>query len=482
MKTARFLAILLAMSMVLASVGCASQPTATAVVNPTAQPAAATVAVATAQPTQPQPTQPQPTSAPQEKVKLVVWTNMTAEAQTKVLTKQFNEVAKELGIEVEMQTVAFKDMYTKLATAVQSGNVPDIMQTNFAGTAYLYSQGMLEPMDDVIDTVGRADFIPTYLRVLTAGGKTWGIPDWAMHTSVWYRKDLLADKGLKVPTNWQEFEAVAKALTLDTNKDGKTDIYGFAVPMNAVQVAPQTYYEFLYSAGVTTFDPKTGKYSFGQQKDMAVKTLDYLVNLYKTVSPPSSTEWSWNEYRNALVQGTVAMTLDMGAVIGLAQANNKDMVEKLGRFDFPGPDGTKSASFGSGYAFMATKQSSAAKTKVEKEFLKRLYTSERAAERALSRPMFAFPSMYSALKIYKLDKSVASFQAEITTITDAFEHSNWYWYGMEYEFNQMSSQIEATTFFGEAMQKAAMGSWTSKDAVDYIDQNLQDQIKIIEGK
>ena len=50
---------------------------------------------------------------------------------------------------------------------------------------------------------------------------------------------------------------------------------------------------------------------------------------------------------------------------------------------------------------------------------------------------------------------------------------------MEHGLSQMSSQIEATTFFGEAMQSVALGQWTSKQAVDYIDEMLQEQISII---
>lgn len=418
-------------------------------------------------------------SSGDSKDKLIIWTNLTAEAQAKVLQKQFSEVANEMGIEIEMVTVSFNDMYTKLATAVESNSIPDIMHTNFAGAAYLHSQDMIVGLDDVIDSVGRDDFISSYLRVLTVDGTTWGVPDWALHTSVWYRKDLFEAKGLKVPTNWEEFRAVAEALCIDEDNDGKTDIYGFPVPMHAVQVAPQTFYEFLYSADVYTFDPNTGEYVFGKSKEKATEVLDYMIDLYKKVSPPSATEWSWSEYRNALVEGTVAMTLDMGAVIGMAQSNNPDMVDKLGCFDFPGQNGVKPASFGSGYCFIASNQGSDAKVQLTKEFINKLYTSERAAERALSRPMFAFPSLYSALEIYKQDESVTLFQDEIATISDAFENSNWYWYGMENGLSQMSSQIEATTFFGEAIQSVALGMQSSKDAIDYIDQQLQEQLEII---
>lgn len=268
-------------------------------------------------------------------------------------------------------------MYTKLATAIDAGEAPDIMNTNFAGCAYLYENGMLTDLTDVVEGIGKDRFVASYIRTLTVDDHIWGLPDWSMHTSVWYRKDLFEQKGLSIPTNWEEFKACAEALCIDEDNDGNIDIYGFPVPMDAVQVAPQTYYEMLYSAGVTTVDPKTGEYCFGKELDMAEKTLQYMIDLYKAASPPAATAWSWGDYRNALVEGTVAMTLDMGAVIGNAQANNPDMVEKLGCFDFPGPDGTKYASFGSGYAFVAGNTGSDEKIALVKEVLTKLYTPER---------------------------------------------------------------------------------------------------------
>lgn len=412
--------------------------------------------------------------------KIVIWTNLTADAQAVVLRKQFAEVAEEMGVDFEMVTISFGDMYTKLATAVEAGNVPDIMHTNFSGAAYLYSQDMLAPMDDVIDDLGRDDFIASYLHVLNADGKTWGLPDWALHTSVWYRKDLFKKYGIDIPTNWDEFKAAAEKLMIDNDGDGKTDIYGFPVPLNATHVAAQTFYEFLYSAGVTTVDPKTGEYTFGSQKEKAREVLDYMMELYHDVSPKSSIEWSWSEYRNALVEGTVAMTLDMGAVILMSQTNNPEMLENLGCFDLPGPDGNKAASFGSGYAFVGSNSGDAEQIALKKEFLTRLYTKERAAERALSRPMFAFPSLYSAVDTYRQDPKVALFGEQIDTITDAFENNNWYWYGMENGLSQLSAQIESTTFFGETLQSVALGMENSEDAIEYIDQMLQEQISLLD--
>ena len=462
----KLLAMIMAILMVVSMAACGA---------PAAEAPAATEAPAADAPAAEAP------AAPAEKQKIIIWNNNTNENQLKALEAQMNDLAAEMGFEFEMVAISFNEMYTKLATAIDAGEAPDIMNTNFAGCAYLYESGMLTDLTDVVEGIGKDKFVASYIRNLTTDGSVWGIPDWCMHTSVWYRKDLFAEKGLEIPTTWEEFKACAEALCIDENNDGNIDVYGFPVPMDAVQVAPQTYYELLYSAGVTTVDPQSGEYVFGDQLDLAEQTMDYMIELYKLASPPAATAWSWGDYRNALVEGTVAMTLDMGAVIGNAQSNNPDMVEKLGCFDFPGIDGNKVASFGSGYAFVAGNTGSPEKIALVKEVLGKLYTPERAAERALARPMFAFPAMYEALDIYKADERVALFTTEIETIVDAFENNNWYWYGMEHEFSGLCSQIESTTFFGEAMQSVALGTMSSREAVEYIDEMLQEQIAILEG-
>ena len=403
-----------------------------------------------------------------EPEKLVIWTCLTADAQFEVLNKQFTELGKEMGVEVEVEKLSFSEMIGKLATAAATDEVPDVMHVNFGGTAQLYSDEVLMPLDDIINTIGADDFSDAYKTVLTgADGHIYGLPDWAMHTSVWYRKDLFEEKGLEIPTTWAEFKAVAEALN-----DGDA-MKGFPVPLDGVQVAAQTLYELMCSKGVFFLDPDTGEYVFDKEKNEMIEVIDYLVDLYKTASPAGSLTWSWGDYRNALaVSGTVAMTLDMGAVIGNAQGNAPEMVDKLGCFDFPGVDGNKVASFGSGYCFVGTKQESEERTALVSEFLTKLYTPERAAERALSRPMFAFPSYLPAFEIYKASEKVAAFQTEVETIMNAFENTTWYWYGMENGLSPMSAHIEGTTIFGEALQGACDGTYTSEEAYELINDDL----------
>ena len=455
----RIIAMLLTLLMVFTLCACGQSP-APAESPTTGEPAPA------AEPEAPAAEEPQDYDYSGQK--LVIWTCLTADAQYEVLNKQFTELGNEMGVSVEVERLSFNEMIQKLATAASSGDVPDIMHVNFGGTAQLYADEALMPVDGIIDTIGADDFSEAYKRVLTgADGKIYGIPDWAMHTSVWYRKDLFEEKGLEIPKTWAEFKETAVALN-----DG-AEMAGFPVPLDGVQVAAQTLYELMCSKGIYFLDPETGEYIFDQEKEEAIEVIDYLVDLYKSASPAASLTWSWGDYRNALaVSGTVAMTLDMGAVIGNAQSNNPEMTAKLGCFDFPGVDGNKVASFGSGYCFVGTKQDEPLREALITDFLIALYTPERAAERALSRPMFAFPSYLPAFEIYKQSEKVADFQTEIDTIFDAFENSTWYWYGMENGLSPMSAHIEATNIFGVALQGACDGTYTSEEAFDLINDDL----------
>ncbi len=48
-----------------------------------------------------------------------------------------------------------------------------------------------------------------------------------------------------------------------------------------------------------------------------------------------------------------------------------------------------------------------------------------------------------------------------------------YRYGMEAGLNPLAGQIEATTFFGDALQAAAVGDITTEEAVNRINTELR---------
>jgi multiple sugar transport system substrate-binding protein len=414
-------------------------------------------------------------------LELSIWTNLTTAAQTTVIQKQTTEcAAQQSGLTLKFETVPQSTMYTRLITAFRKNDLPNIMNTLEGAVAFVQAKDGLVPVTEIVEALGRGDFIASYLQAVSKNDQVWGLPDWALHQEVWYRKDLLEAAKLKVPQSWDELLQAAKALN-QTGADGKPTVYGFAVPMGRALVAPQTYFQIFYSAGGTIFDPKTGVYVFGDQKELATRALQFMIDLYKAGSPPASIEWSWAEYRTAFVKGQVAMTNEWGAVVQMAAEQNPAILDKIDVFPFPGPTaGQKpAAALNGGYYYLVGK-SSPEKVAASKLLLACLYKPDRVAERANSRPIFAIPATKSAFNsaVYQSNAQVKQFKPLIDKIfTDVMP--NWYRYGMEAGLHPLAGQIEATTFIGDAVQNAALGKITAAAAIEQIDQQLRFQAEIL---
>lgn len=402
-------------------------------------------------------------------ITLRFWTNLNVAAQASVIEAQANACAVNMkNVSVQFEAVPFGDMYTKLATSFQAGEGPDIMNTNESAVSFAEDAGYLAPVDDIINAHGRKDFLARNLATVEKGGKTWGVPDWALHEEVWYRTDLFQKAGLKVPTTWDELLQDAKTLN-----DPATGVHGFAVPMDSVQVAPQTLYQFLYANHVYTFDPKTGKYAFDANMEATTQAVQYMLDLYHAASPAASRTWTWNDFRNAFAQGKLAMTPDFGAVVGLIQTNNPSLLDKISAFELP-PRTSGSTSGGTlgggGYYYMIGKNGNAQEA-AAKKLVTCMMTPELAAERANTRPVFAIPAMTSAAETatYKNNEVVKRFSKEIAMIRSTPQ----YHYGMEAGLNPLGGQIESTTFIGDDLQKAAAGNMSVSDAVSQINTQLK---------
>lgn len=408
-------------------------------------------------------------------VEIEFWTVLTTASQTQVIQKHVNQCVEGMkDVSVKFSAVTLDGQYSRLLTALQRNELPNVMNATEGVVAFLNGRGALLPATGLIDSLGRDDFRTSSLGAVSKNRDIWAVPDWALHQEVWYRKDLFAKAGLQPPKSWGELLAASKKLTVE-NSSGNVDQYGFAVPMARVQVAPQTFFQIFYSAGGTLLDPKTGKYVFGEQKKKAVESLQFMLDLYRAASPPASVEWSFNEFRTGFVKGQVAMTNEWGAVVGIAQEQNPAMLDNMSVFPFPGPTaGTKpAASLGGGYYYLMTK-ASPDKAAASEALVKCMFTPERVAERANSRPIFAIPATKSAFNhpVYTSNEMVKRFRPELETIFNSVMDT-WYRYGSEAGLNLVTGQIEATAFVGAAIQNAALGKMTVVEAIDSMDEQFR---------
>jgi ABC-type glycerol-3-phosphate transport system substrate-binding protein len=417
----------------------------------------------------------QQTLDPNKKIELKMWTMLTTNACMTNMNNQLAEFTKKYpNITVKLEPMTFDNVYARLMTAVQGNSLPDVLDCIEGHVAFLQSKNAIVPVDNLIDDLGgKSAFTQKYLQWASKDDKTWALPDWSLHQEVWYRTDLYKKYGLSIPKTWDELAQNAKKLNIDSNNDGKTDVYGMAIPLGRNMVAQQTYSQFLYSAGVNIFDPATGKYAFGDNKAMAVKAMDAMIKIYKESSPSGSIDWTWTDFRTAMVKGTVAQTNEWGAIIAQAKEQNPQMLDNLSCFPMPGPEGAPKGSCGGTYYMCVTKSTSDRQLASEL-LLKFLFQKDMLAQRANTRPVYALPTMTAAFNsdTYNSDDMVKKFSKEIKDIYIKVlptEERN----GFEHGLNTAASEIESSNIMGDAIQNVLLKGWSTTKAVDWLDQQLQ---------
>ena len=139
-------------------------------------------------------------------VKLRVWHTEPNPATIKAMGEIITDFQKLYpNITVEQSGIGWADMENKLLAALAAGAPPDIAQPIQYVTPSLYAKGLLLPVDDIVNSVGKNDIFPNVRDAACYfKGKYYGIVH-AWGADMWiYRKDWAGAKNLKEPTTWAE--------------------------------------------------------------------------------------------------------------------------------------------------------------------------------------------------------------------------------------------------------------------------------------
>lgn len=172
-------------------------------------------------------------------------------------------------------------------------------------------------------------------------GKTYAFPSEGDTAWLFYRKDILEAKGLKVPVTWDEFLAAAKAI------NNPPEIYG-AVMGAKPDEAMWDFMHYLFSFGGDILDKE---YKPIINNEAGVAALTFYSGLLRTekVVPPDVNTYGYNEILTTLQEGKAALGIEwMAATQTLTDCTQSPKVCKdgqplLGYTFVPGykqPDGT----------------------------------------------------------------------------------------------------------------------------------------------
>lgn len=212
------LATLVVMSMLLGACAQATPTTAPAA----DQPAAPTQGDAPAAP-----------AAEQTTIKVMsffAYDNPEVEA---AVVKAFEE--KNPDIKVEFESVPMSDIFLKYKTLIAGDVAPDVMAMNFDNAYVFGAMGALEPLDEWIAKGGydTSAVFKSTLDMFKVEGVQYSLPATFSDVVLFFNKDLFDAASLEYPQrDWtqEDLVAAAKALTADTDGDGKIDQWGYTFP------------------------------------------------------------------------------------------------------------------------------------------------------------------------------------------------------------------------------------------------------------
>lgn len=208
-----------------------------------------------------------------------------------------------------IQVPAQGDHLSKLATAFAAGNPPDVFVLNYRRYGQFADQNVLEPLGKYLDTsptLHATDYYTQSLQAFTYQGTLQCIPQNISSLSIYYNKDLFAKYHVPLPQagwTWPEMVSAAKALTQDTNGDGKNDIHGFGVDPQLIRLAP-----FIWSNGGEIVDNYEQPTRLTLDTAAAQEAFQLFVDInLKEHATPSQAEFKARAGSDRFLDGTLAM-------------------------------------------------------------------------------------------------------------------------------------------------------------------------------
>ncbi len=170
---------------------------------------------------------------------------------------RFKATHPNVEIEIEDLNGQDVDINAKYDTAVAAGNIADIIWVDESYFTKYASSGALEPIDDFLTAEDRADFLPNDLVLSRWNGQQWFWPYITQANHLAVNVSLFKEQGaealLPQPPDyawpWDQFAEAARAMIIDRDGDGTTDVYGVGFSTDGAYTMAEAWGDHLYKQG-----------------------------------------------------------------------------------------------------------------------------------------------------------------------------------------------------------------------------------------
>ena len=213
-----------------------------------------------------------------------------------------------------------------LFNAKMGGGDVDCATWKLTSTPLFVNNGLLADLTPMIDAWDKkSDIDDNIYNIMVEAGdmqRIYVMPFNIQVLYVYYRPSIFKKAGIEVPKTYEEFLQAIEKCTMDTNGDGKTDIYGFG--MRGAKGGQEPWGSFIYGRGGSFEDLTTPE---------AVQGMQDFIDIYqKGYVPPTATSDGFSEIIANFQSGLAAMTIHH-------TGSSKDMEKLFGddvsAFPFP---------------------------------------------------------------------------------------------------------------------------------------------------
>lgn len=125
---------------------------------------------------------------------------------------QFNQSHPNIHVNLDEVTSGAAGTYSKMFSALQAGNAPDLGQVEYYALPQFEHTGGLVNLAPYGAASVQSDFVPWTWSQVSVGSAVYAIPQDTGPMALFYRKDLFAKYGLTVPTTWAQYLSDAQKL------------------------------------------------------------------------------------------------------------------------------------------------------------------------------------------------------------------------------------------------------------------------------
>lgn len=249
-------------------------------------------------------------------------------ARVQELIDEFNEANPDIVLRQEPQN--WGEIYAKAPASVAAGVGPDMLFAIPDFTPILKEMGALTSVEAfVAELDAEHGFVASAVESYSYDGGVWAVPLYNMVFNLWYRRSVLEEAGLEVPTSWEEWEAAAAALT-------EAGMFGMGLPANRQLYTDQTVYAVMVNGGASELFEEDGSLRFDNPETVAA--YEFYNDLLQ-YSAPDATNWTWGEAEACFASGACGMILQF-TVITTYETQAEGDAADLGVAPIPTRDGS----------------------------------------------------------------------------------------------------------------------------------------------